>query len=389
MPTKKDYYEIIGVPKDADETEIKKAYRKLAMKYHPDRNPSPDAEEKFKEISEAYGVLSDSEKRKQYDRFGHAGIDSRYTQEDIFKGIHFDDIGFGFGGGGGLEDVFAAFFGGGGSRRGARQTAQRGSDLRYDLKISLPDAATGKEVKIKIMRTETCDVCGGNGAKPGTSPKTCPHCRGTGQINQARHTPFGQFITSAPCTYCSGTGRIIESPCSSCNGRGRVRRPRTLSISIPAGIESGSRLRVPGEGESGIRGGPPGDLYVVMHVDPHKLFERDGNNIIYELPIRFTQAALGDEVLVPTLQGDVRMKIPAGTQPDSILRLRGKGMPKLHGLGKGDQLVTVKVAVPTRISAQERELLNELQKIEDKNSVKGGKKHKGIFGKVKDALDMD
>ncbi|MEA2003883.1 MAG: DnaJ domain-containing protein, partial [archaeon] len=257
MPTKKDYYEIIGVPKDADETEIKKAYRKLAMKYHPDRNPSPEAEEKFKEISEAYGVLSDSEKRKQYDRFGHAGIDSRYTQEDIFKGIHFEDLGFGFGGGG-FGDIFDAFFGGGG--RGARQTSQRGSDLRSDLKISLEDAASGKETKIKIMRTETCDVCGGSGAKPGTSPKTCPHCRGTGQINQARRTPFGQFITSTSCTYCNGAGSIIESPCSSCNGRGRVRRSRTLSISIPAGIESGSRLRVAGEGESGTRGGPPGDL---------------------------------------------------------------------------------------------------------------------------------
>jgi len=386
MPTKKDYYEIIGVPKDADETEIKKAYRKLAMKYHPDRNPSPEAEEKFKEISEAYGVLSDSEKRKQYDRFGHAGIDSRYTQEDIFKGIHFEDLGFGFGGGG-FGDIFDAFFGGGG--RGARHTSQRGSDLRSDLKISLEDAASGKETKIKIMRTETCDVCGGSGAKPGTSPKTCPHCHGTGQISQARRTPFGQFITSTPCTYCNGAGSIIESPCSSCNGRGRVRRPRTLSISIPAGIESGSRLRVPGEGESGTRGGPPGDLYVVVHIDPHQLFERDGNNILYELPIRFTQAVLGDEVLVPTLQGNVRMKIPAGTQSDSILRLRGKGMPKLHGLGKGDQLVKVKVAVPTRISARERELLNELQEIEDKNPVKGGKKRKGIFGKVKGAFDRD
>ena len=386
MPTKKDYYEIIGVPKDADETEIKKAYRKLAMKYHPDRNPSPEAEEKFKEISEAYGVLSDSEKRKQYDRFGHAGIDSRYTQEDIFKGIHFEDLGFGFGGGG-FGDIFDAFFGGGG--RGARHTSQRGSDLRSDLKISLEDAASGKETKIKIMRTETCDVCGGSGAKPGTSPKTCPHCRGTGQISQARRTPFGQFITSTSCTYCNGAGSIIESPCSSCNGRGRVRRSRTLSISIPAGIESGSRLRVAGEGESGTRGGPPGDLYVVVHIDPHQLFERDGNNILYELPIRFTQAVLGDEVLVPTLQGNVRMKIPAGTQSDSILRLRGKGMPKLHGLGKGDQLVKVKVAVPTRISARERELLNELQEIEDKNPVKSGKKRKGIFGKVKDAFDRD
>ncbi|MEA1944481.1 MAG: molecular chaperone DnaJ [Euryarchaeota archaeon] len=390
MPQKKDYYEILGVRKDADPKEIKKAYRKLAMKYHPDRNPSPSAEEKFKEISEAYGVLSDSEKRAQYDRFGHAGIDRQYTREDIFRDIPFDDIfrEFGFGGGGGgFGDIFGTFFGGG--RGAAERTAQRGSDLRYDLRIPLEDAVSGTEMKIKIMRTETCDVCGGSGAKPGTSPKTCPHCRGTGQISQARRTPFGQFITSSPCTHCGGKGKIIESPCSSCHGSGRVRRTRTISISIPAGIESGSRLRVSGEGEHGVRGGPSGDLYVIVHVDPHPLFKRDGDTILYELPIRFTQAALGDEVVVPTLHGNVRMKIPAGTQSDSILRLRGKGMPRLHGLGKGDQLVEVTIAVPTRLSARERELLTELQKIEDKTNIKSDKKRKGFFEKVKDVFDAE
>ncbi len=385
MPTKKDYYEIIGVPKDADEKEIKKAYRKLAMQYHPDRNKAPEAEEKFKEISEAYGVLSDPEKRKQYDRFGHAGIDARYSQDDIFGSINFEDIFRGFAGGGvgGGGSIFDTFFGG---RGGVQRGPERGADLRYDLRISLEDAATGIERKAEVMRTDTCDVCKGTGAKPGTTPKTCTYCHGTGQISQARRTPFGQFITSSPCPHCSGAGKIIESPCSSCNGRGRVRRPRTLSIRIPAGIGSGDRIPHRGEGEAGVRGGPPGDLYIFVHIDPHPVFKRDGNDILYELPIRFTQAALGDEVLVPTLQGDVRMKIPAGTQSGSTLRLRGKGMPKLHGLGKGDQLVKVGVVVPTRLSARERELFTELQEIEDKTPSRGGKKHKGIFEKVKDAF---
>jgi len=391
MPQKKDYYEILGVAKDADPKEIKKTYRKLAMQYHPDRNPSPEAEEKFKEISEAYGVLSDAEKKAQYDRFGHAGIDGRYTQEDIFGGIHFEDIFEGFGrggGGGGFGGIFDTFFGGG---RGARSAPQRGSDLRSDLRISLENAASGVDTTLRVMRTETCDACGGSGAKSGTKPKTCPHCRGTGQISQARRTPFGQFITSTPCPHCNGAGTIIESPCESCNGAGRLRRSRTLSVSIPAGIESGSRLRVAGEGEAGVRGGPPGDLYVIVHVDPHPVFKRDGDNILYELSINFTQAALGDEVVVPTLHGDVRMKILSGTQSDSVLRLRDKGVPKLHGRGKGDQLVMVKIAVPTHLSTRERELLTELQEIEGdtETGTKSGKKHKGIFEKVKDVLEGD
>ncbi|RZN39759.1 MAG: molecular chaperone DnaJ [Methanosarcinales archaeon] len=410
MAEKKDYYDVLGVQKDADEKQIKKTYRKLAMQYHPDRNQEPDAEEKFKEISEAYGVLSDPEKRKRYDQFGHAGIDSQYSAEDIFGGIHFEDI---FGsrrsggpGQGGFESIFDTFFGGGGGAGGAggygsRVVPQRGGDLRYDLHIALADAVHGIESKIKLMRTETCDTCSGSGAKPGTSPKTCANCRGAGQVNQVRRTPFGQFITSTPCTQCRGTGKIIESPCSTCKGTGRVRRARTIPVSVPAGIETGSRLRVAGEGEHGVQGGPPGDLYVVMHIEPDPAFVRDRDTIMYELPIRFTQATLGDDVVVPTLHGDVKMKIPAGTQADSTLRLRGKGMPKLHGRGKGDQLVKIKIIVPKRLSTQEQELLAELQKIEDKTgqgkiagstgdtSSKGGtsdKKRKGIFEKVKDAF---
>ena len=411
MAEKKDYYAVLGVSKDADEKQIKKTYRKLAMQYHPDRNQSPDAEEKFKEISEAYGVLSDPEKRKRYDQFGHAGIDSRYSPEDIFGGIHFEDIFGGRGSGGfgqgGFEGIFDMFFGGGGGAGGAggygsRTVPQRGGDLRYDLHISLAGAVHGTESKIRLMRTETCDTCGGSGAKPGTSPKTCANCKGAGQVNQVRRTPFGQFITSTPCRQCRGTGKVIESPCSSCNGTGRVRRARTISVSIPAGIETGSRLRIVGEGEHGVHGGPPGDLYVVMHIEPNSVFVRDTDNILYELSIRFTQATLGDEVLVPTLHGDVMMKIPPGTQADSTLRLRGKGMPKLHGRGKGDQLVKIKIIVPKHPSTRERELLAELQKIEGKTGQgksagstggagskgeTGDKKRKGIFEKVKDAFE--
>ena len=399
MAEKKDYYEVLGVSKDADEKQIKKTYRKLAMQYHPDRNPSPDAEDKFKEISEAYGVLSDPEKRKRYDQFGHAGIDAQYSAEDIFGGIHFEDIfgdvGVGGFGRGGFESIFETFFGGGGGAGGygPRTVPQRGSDLRYDLHIPLADAAHGTEAKMRLMRTETCDTCGGSGAKPGTYPKTCANCRGTGQVSQARRTPFGQFITSTPCRQCHGTGMVIESPCGSCNGTGRVRRAKTISVSIPAGIESGSRLRVAGEGEHGVQGGPPGDLYVVMHIDPDPVFERDRDNILYELPIRFTQATLGDEVVVPTLHGDVKMKVPPGTQSGSTLRLRGKGMPKLHGRGKGDQLVKIKIAVPKHLSERERELLTELQEIEDETGYggsadgSGNKKRKGIFEKVKDAFE--
>lgn len=389
MPTKKDYYEILGVRKDVDEQDIKKAYRKLAMQYHPDRNPSSDAEEKFKEISEAYGVLSDAEKRAQYDRFGHAGIDMRYTQEDIFRDIPFEDIfrEFGFGTGrGGFGDIFDIFFGG---RGGARAVPQRGSDLRYDLRISLRDATSGKEAKIKVTRAEICDTCDGSGAKPGTAPTTCTHCQGTGQVGQSRRTPFGQFITTSTCKQCGGTGKVIESVCTTCQGAGRARRARTITISVPAGIESGSRIRIAGEGEAGTRGGPPGDLYVIVHVDPDPIFRRDGDAILYELPIRFSQAALGDEVVVPTLHGNVRMKIPPGTQSDSTLRLRGKGMPRLHGRGKGDQLVKVKISVPKHLSERERELITELKEIEDKTGNSSNNKRKGFFGKMKNAFDAE
>ena len=276
MATKRDYYEILGVEKNAPADEIKSAYRKLAMQFHPDRNKSPDAEEKFKEISEAYAVLSDQGKRQQYDQFGHAGIDQRYSQEDIFRGADFEDIfrdigmgGRGFGRGGG--SIFDIFFGGGGGRH---EGPSRGSDLLYELAINLEDAANGKSVELEVPRTETCEVCRGSGAKPGTSPKTCSTCRGSGQVSRTQNTPFGRFMTSSTCGTCHGTGTIIDSPCTTCHGSGTVQKRRKIQVKIPPGVDTGSRLRVPGEGEAGGKGGPPGDLFVEINVKPHHIFTR-------------------------------------------------------------------------------------------------------------------
>ena len=375
MATKRDYYEILGVDKKASADEIKTAYRKLAMQYHPDRNKAPDAEEKFKEMSEAYAVLEDQTKRQQYDQFGHAGIDQRYSQEDIFRGAapDIEDIlkGFGFGGGGRGGSIFDTFFsGGGGSREGPR----RGSDMLYELAIEFEEAASGKKVDIEFTRNETCDVCKGSGAKPGTSPKTCPACRGSGQVNKTQNTPFGRFMTTSTCGTCRGAGKVIDSPCTTCHGSGTVQKKRKLEVKIPAGVDSGSRLRVPGEGEAGEKGGPSGDLYVEIYVKPHKIFTRHENDVIMEASISFPQAALGDEILVPTLDGKASMKIPSGTQNGQVFRLRGKGFPSLHMSGKGDELVKVKVEVPTKLTDRQKQLLNEFAQISGDK-----KKGKGIF----------
>ncbi len=378
MATKRDYYEILGVEKKASADDIKSAYRKLAMQYHPDRNKAPDAEERFKEISEAYAVLSDQNKRQQYDQFGHAGIDMRYSQEDIFRGVDFEDIlrdfgagGFGFGRGGGGGGIFDIFFGGERRREGPR----RGSDILYELAINFEDAAFGKTIDLEIPRTEKCDVCNGTGAKPGTSPKTCPSCRGTGQVSRTQNTPFGRFMTTSTCGTCRGNGQIIDSPCTSCHGSGTVQRRRKLEVKIPAGVDTGSRLRVGGEGEAGEKGGPPGDLYVEIYVKPHSIFTRHENDIIMETSISFTQAALGDEIIVPTLDGKAKMKIPAGTQNGETFRLRGKGFPSLHISGKGDELVKIKVEVPTKLNERQKQLLREFAEA-------GGEKVKsrGFFG---------
>ncbi len=381
MATKRDYYEILGVEKKASADQIKAAYRKLAMQYHPDRNKAPDAEEKFKEISEAYAVLEDQTKRQQYDQYGHAGIDMRYSQEDIFRGAapDIEDIlrDFGAGGFGRGGSIFDMFFGGGGRREGPR----RGSDILYELSINLEDAAFGKSVELEVPRTETCDVCKGSGAKPGTSPKTCPACRGSGQVSRTQSTPFGRFMTTSTCGTCRGQGQIIESPCTACHGSGTVQRRRKLEVKIPPGVDTGSRLRVPGEGEAGGKGGPPGDLYVEIHVKPHNIFTRHENDIILEAAVSFTQAALGDEMIVPTLDGKAKMKIPPGTQNGHVFRLRGKGFPSLHISGKGDQLVKIRVEVPTKLNERQRQLLREFAEISGEKS-----KGKGIFDKVREHI---
>lgn len=381
MATKRDYYEILGVDKKASADDIKSAYRKLAMQYHPDRNKSPDAEEKFKELSEAYAVLSDQKKRQQYDQFGHSGIDMRYSQEDIFRGVDFEDIfrdfGFGFGRGGFGGSIFDMFFGGRREHEGPR----RGSDILYQLSMNFEDAAFGRTVELEIPRTETCDVCNGSGAKAGTSPKTCPTCNGSGQVSRTQSTPFGRFMTTSTCGTCRGSGQVIDTPCATCHGSGKVPRSRRIEVKIPPGVDTGSRLRVAGEGEAGEKGGPPGDLYVEIYVKPHNIFTRSNNDIIMEATISFTQAALGDEIIVPTLDGRAKMKIPPGTQNGHVFRLRGKGVPNLHISGKGDQLVRIKVEVPTKLNEKQKQLLREFAEISGEKT-----RNRGIFEKVKDRI---
>ncbi len=359
MAAKRDYYEVLGVSKGSSKDEIKDAYRKLALQYHPDRNKSPDAEEKFKEISEAYAVLSDDEKRRQYDMLGHAGFDQRYTTEDIFRGADFEsifrDLGFGFD----LGDLFGSFFGGRGFRE---ERIRRGRDIGYDVEITLEEAARGAEKEIEIPRVEKCDVCGGTGASPGTSPKTCPRCGGTGQLQDAQRNRFSVFVRVTPCPTCRGKGVIIDSPCRTCRGTGRVRRERTISVKIPPGIDEGQQIRLQGEGEASPDEGSTGDLYILVHLAPHRYFERDGDDLLYRLVVGFPQAALGAEVEVPTLEGNASMRIPSGTQPGDVIKLRGRGVPRLRDYGKGDLLVRVYVTVPEKLTQRQRALLEELAK---------------------------
>jgi molecular chaperone DnaJ len=369
---KRDYYEVLGVSRDASGDEIKKAYRKLALKYHPDRNPgNREAEDKFKEATEAYDVLSDSQKRQQYNLFGHAGV------EGSAGGQGFD---FGRGGFGDVfSDIFEDFFGGGTGTR-TRSRAQQGSDLRYNLEISFEEAVMGKETKVKIPSWESCSDCGGSGAKKGTSLKTCPTCQGTGQLRFQQ----GFFTVSRTCNHCGGEGKIITTPCLSCRGAGRVQRERTLSLKIPAGVETGSRLRLAGEGEPGVYGGPPGDLYVFLTVQDHPFFKRGGDDILCEVPITFVQAALGAKIEVPTLKEKATLKIPAGTQSGKVFRLRGLGVPNVRGHGVGDQLVRVQVEVPTKLTPKQKELLEEYAKISDE---KVQSEANGIFDKVKNLFE--
>ncbi len=366
MAGKRDYYEVLGVGRQASVDEIKKAYRSLARKFHPDHNPGDkQAEERFKEINEAYEVLSDPQKRAAYDRFGHAatgpgagrpggpwggfGGPGGPGQGDF---SWFGDLG-GFSG---FDDIFSMFFGGGLGRQ-QRRGPQRGADLRYDLEITLEEAAAGLERDLDVPRIVDCPICGGTGARPGTKPERCPECGGSGQVRNVRRTPLGQMVTMGPCPTCEGRGQIIKEPCPDCDGLGKVRRNHHIVLEIPPGVDTGTRLRIAEAGQPGLMGGPPGDLYVHVHVKPHKVFQRDGADLYLDRKIGFAQAALGAEVNVPTLDGETVLKVPAGTQPGTRLRLRGKGMPHLRRSGTGDLIVRVLVEVPTRLSAKERELL--------------------------------
>lgn len=381
MAEKRDYYEILGVDRNATEKEIKSAYRKLAMKYHPDRSDAPDAEERFKEISEAYAVLSDPEKRRQYDQFGHAGI-GQYSQEDLFRSVDFEDLlrGFGFG----TDSIFDMFFGRG--RRGP----VRGRDLRYDLEITLEQAASGIETTIEVPRTEVCKTCSGTGAKPGTSPVRCQSCHGTGQITRTQVTPFGQIVTSTTCSKCGGTGQVIQTPCDDCDGTGRVRRYRKINVRIPPGVDTGHHLKLRGQGEAPpfSPGAPaePGDLYIFINVRPHPLFFRDGDNLIHEMNISMTQAALGTELDVPTLDGRARLKIPPGTQSGALFRIKGKGMPRLHGTGTGDLLVRTNVRIPTSLTPRQRQLLEELAREFGEAETRRHQGKAGFFEKIVDEV---
>ena len=360
---KKDYYDILGVSKNASKDEIKKAYRKLALKYHPDKNKEKSAEEKFKEISEAYAVLYDDEKRRLYDEYGHAGIDQRYSSEDIFRGADFSDIfrGSGFDFSFDINDIFERFFGRRTDFGRSSSGRARGQDLRYDLEISLEDAYNGLETTIRVPRTETCDNCNGTGAKPGTNPRACPACGGSGQLRQSRRTAFGIFTQVTTCNRCRGQGSVIEAPCPECRGQGFIQKTRDIELKIPRGIDDNSQLRLAGEGEAGSAGN--GDLYIVVHIKRHPRFNRRGLDLHTIKEINFTKAALGGKVDIKTINQELEtLKIPDGAQNGDILRIKGKGMPAVHGRGQGDLYVEIKVKVPTRLSRSAKKLLDELDK---------------------------
>lgn len=376
---KRDYYEVLGVSRDASEADVKKAFRALARKYHPDANKDdPNAADKFKEVNEAYQVLSDSDRRARYDQFGHASEQMGGGGGNPFEGAG-DFQGFG--------DIFDMFFGGGGRQRNPRGPA-RGSDLQYNLDLTLKEAAFGIKKELRIPRTEDCETCHGSGAKPGTTPVTCSKCRGTGQIQVAQNTVFGRFVNVTTCDRCNGEGKIIENPCPTCRGRGRVQKYHTVEVNVPGGVDTGSRLRMSGFGEAGERGGPPGDLFIVMRVksDPH--FRRQDDDLITETSVSFMQAALGTEIEVETLDGPEAVKIAEGTQPGDTIRLKGKGVKRLRGSGRGDLHIVITVKTPTRLSEREKELLQELAGLRGEKLGQGDhhEKGKGIFEKVKDAL---
>ena len=375
MADKRDYYEVLGLQKGASDDEIKKAYRKLSKKYHPDINKEPDAEAKFKEISEAYEILSDPQKRAAYDQYGHAGTDPNYG------GGYGGGFG-GFNGGGFSGGGFGGFEGGG---RTANPNAPRqGADLQYAVDLSFEEAIFGVEKNIQYNREETCHTCGGNGAKPGTQPETCHKCHGSGTINVERQTPLGRVMSRQTCDVCHGTGKEIKEPCMTCHGTGHEKKKHSVKVNVPAGVEDGQQMRLSGQGEAGSNGGPYGDLYVVFRVEESDIFDRDGSEIYYELPLNFVQAALGDEVNVPTVHGNVKLKIPAGTQTGTNFRLRGKGAPKLRGNGNGDQQVKVKLITPKNLNEEQKEALRAYAKAS--GHVTNEQQPEGFFDKMKDAF---
>ena len=372
---KKDYYEVLGVNRDASEDELKKAYRKLAMKWHPDRNPdNPKAEEHFKEAKEAYEVLTDAQKRAAYDQFGHAGVDPSAGGAA--------GAGAGFGG---FADAFGDIFGdifvgaGGGGGRG-RSTVYRGADLRYNLEISLEDAARGTETRIRIPAMEECETCKGSGAKPGTQPTSCTTCGGHGQVRMQQ----GFFSIQQTCPRCHGTGKMVASPCGTCSGNGRIKKQKTLAVKIPAGVDEGDRIRLSGEGEAGVNGGPSGDLYVVIQIKQHGVFTRDHNDLHCEMPISFTTAALGGEIEIPTLDGYAKIKIPAETQSGKVFRLRGKGIKGVRSTAHGDLLCHVIVETPVSLTSRQKELLQEFEAISNKDSARHNPRAKSWMDRVKE-----
>ena len=376
MNGKRDYYEVLGVSREAADPEIKSAYRKMALQYHPDRNPgNKEAEEKFKEAAEAYSVLADQDKRRMYDRFGHAGLGSGAGFDPtVFSG--FEDILGGLGDIFGIGDVF-----GGGRRRGG---PQRGADLRYDLEISFEESAKGAETSIQIPRQEPCETCGGSGSAPGSKPSTCPQCQGRGQLRYQQ----GYFTVARTCGQCRGSGSIIAKPCTTCRGAGRVQKERKLTVRIPAGIATGQRLRLSGEGEAGPAGGPAGDLYVVIHVRDHPFFQREGNDLFCEIPLNYPTLALGGEIRIPTLEGEETFTVPEGTQSGTTFSLRGRGMPDVTGHGRGNLMVMVKVVTPRKLTRDQKKLLEQvaasLPKEKFEPTPVGEQDDKGLFDRVKD-----